>query len=250
MNLASRRHRRARSRHASRCRIRSIPPAAPRARRSCVASFSVGAEFLEHYSGRRRPPASWRWSRARRPRGARRAGASRSPGRGLPNPVFVRATRVAPPARAGRAAAPDETRGARLPACTWRAATRCTCHLRRHRRYCVRLPLSWRPFGGMRDGRRRHRRRPLDRGACSSPRAQQAPPVGRAGGPARPGGTPRGRIFVVTGVVRHAGPRTARATARSACSSSIARPASSDGCGGLLRAFAARGVVILDAADR
>jgi hypothetical protein len=159
----------------------------------------------------------------------------------LPNPVFVRANvsrrRLGVVARLHE----DEQR-ARAFLVRMAQGDAVYYHLRRHRRYCVRLPLSWRPFGSltMRDGVGCD----LSAGGIFVVTREPPPPAGEQ--VALRLRTPQ-QDLVVTGEVRHS------------------RVRSTDSCFGvqflyrstgeqrrlrrLLRAFAARGVVILDGGD-
>jgi hypothetical protein len=156
----------------------------------------------------------------------------------LPNPVFVRANLAR--RRLGVVARlhPDE------------AATRdflvrvarngaLELHRRRHRRYCVRFAVGWRRFGStsMLDGIASD----LSASGILVSTSATPPPVGE--GVALRLRTV-GRDLVVTGVVRHRRPRSDGF----AFGVQFASRAGGEqqGLRRLLRAFAARGVVILD----
>jgi hypothetical protein len=112
-------------------------------------------------------------------------------------------------------------------------------HLRRHRRYCVRLPLGWRPFGSltMIDGVAAD----LSAGGVLVTTRAPPPPVGE---PVALRLRTAGQDLVVTGEVRHSRRRSDDAAFgvefvyRSSGEQRRLRH--------LLRAFAARGVVILE----
>ena len=156
---------------------------------------------------------------------------------GLPNPVFVRA-RVSP-RRLGLVARlhHDEVpaRDYLLRAARGQAAA---VHRRRHRRYCVRVPLLWRPFGAsvMLDGLAADL---SATGMLVTTRAA-APAVGEQVALRM---RTAGQDFIVTGVVRHRRQRSAD------CAFGVEFGCRSGGeqrrLRALIRLFAARGVVIL-----
>src|SRR5512142_3117648 len=109
-----------------------------------VASFSSGAEFLAHYSDDG-PAGELALVTRARPR-ARAELVIEVSWPGLPNPVFVRAKvsrrRLGVVARLHE----DETAARDFLVGIARGEP-LHYHLRKQRRYCVRLPLSWRAFG-------------------------------------------------------------------------------------------------------
>src|SRR5579864_7149917 len=109
-----------------------------------VAAFGSGAEFLAHYSDEGSAGELALVTRARPRTRAELVIEVKWPS--LPNPVFVRA-RVSR-RRLGLVARlhPDE-KGARDFLVRMASGDEVQYHLRAHRRYCVRLPLSWRTFG-------------------------------------------------------------------------------------------------------
>jgi hypothetical protein len=157
---------------------------------------------------------------------------------GLPNPVFGRARVSA--RRLGLVARlhPDE---APAGAYLLRAARDepQAVHLRRHRRYCVRVPLEWRAFGSlvMNAGVAGD----LSAGGVLIATSQAAPAVAEQVSLRM---RTAGLDLVVTGVVRHRRQRSADSafgvefSCRSGGEQRQLR--------GLLRQFAARGVVILE----
>ena len=200
-----------------------------------VASFSSGAEFLEHYSDDG-PAGELALVTRARPR-TRAELVIEVDWPGLPNPVFVRANvsrrRLGVVARLHE----DET-AARDFLVAMARGDALRYHLRKQRRYCVRLPLSWRPFGSvlMIDGLAAD----LSTGGLLITTRAAAPPVGEH--VAIRLRTPQ-QDLVVTGEVRHSRARAhdsafgVRFLYRSTGEQRRLR--------GLLRAFAARGVVIL-----
>src|SRR5439155_18703101 len=132
---------------------------------------------------------------------------------------------------------PDETR-ARDFLVKMAQGDALTYHLRKHRRYCVRLPLGWRIFGStlMIDGMAAD----ISAGGLLLTTRAKAPPVGEDVALRL---HTSGQDLVITGEVRHARQRTGDSAfgvqflARSSGEQRRLR--------GLLRAFAARGVVIL-----
>ncbi|HXU71350.1 MAG TPA: PilZ domain-containing protein [Polyangia bacterium] len=201
-----------------------------------VASFSSGREFLEHYTDDG-PAGELALVTRARPR-ARAELVIEVSWPGLPNPVFVRAhvsrRRLGVIARLHE----DET-AARDFLVRMAHGDALHVHLRRHRRYCVRLPLSWRIFGSMTmiDGIAAD----LSAGGLLVTTRAAAPPVGEH--VAVRLRTPQ-QDLVVTGEVRHSRPRKhdsafgVQFLYRSTGEQRRLR--------GLLRAFAARGVVILE----
>jgi hypothetical protein len=201
-----------------------------------VAAFSSGAEFLDHYSDDG-PAGELALVTRARPR-SRAELVLELDWPGLPNPVFVRA-RVSR-RRLGVVARlhPDET-AARDFLVQMAAGDPVPYHLRRHRRYCVRLPLGWRTFGSMQmiDGVAAD----LSAGGVLVTTAVAPPPVGE---PVALRLRTAGQDLVVTGAVRH---RRARL-----CDYAFGVQFAQRSTGEqrrlrhLLRAFAARGVVILE----
>ena len=201
-----------------------------------VASFSSGAEFLAHYSDDG-PAGELALVTRARPR-TRAELVLEIVWPALPNPVFVRANvsrrRLGVVARLHE----DET-AARDFLVAMARGDALRIHLRRQRRYCVRLPLQWRPFGSvlMIDGVAAD----LSTGGMLVTTRGAAPPVGEQ--IAIRLRTPQ-QDLVVTGEVRHSRPRKhdsafgVRFLYRSTGEQRRLR--------GLLRAFAARGVVILE----
>lgn len=201
-----------------------------------LAAFASGAEFLAHYSDDG-PAGELALVTRARPR-TRAELVLEIVWPALPNPVFVRANvarrRLGVVARLH----PDET-AARDFLVQMAAGDDVPYHLRRHRRYCVRLPLAWRAFGSttMLDGRAHD----LSAGGVLVTTRVPAPPVGEH--VALRLGT-AGQDLVVTGVVRHTRARSSdwafgvQFEYRSSGEQRRLRR--------LLRAFAARGVVILD----
>jgi PilZ domain-containing protein len=201
-----------------------------------VASFSSGAEFLEHYSSDG-PAGELALVTRARPRGRADLVIEVS-WPGLPNPVFVRA-RVSRRRLGVIARLHEDETAARDFLVRMARGDALHVHLRRHRRYCVRLPLSWRVFGGllMVDGIAAD----LSTGGILVTTRAAAPPVGED--VAIRLRTPQ-QDLVVTGEVRHSRAR------KSDSAFGVQFPNRSTGeqrrLRGLLRAFAARGVVILD----
>lgn len=201
-----------------------------------VAAFSSGAEFLAHYSDDG-PAGELALVTRARPR-TRAELVVEVTWPGLPNPVFVRAKvsrrRLGVVARLHE----DEQR-ARAFLVRMAQGDAVYYHLRRHRRYCVRLPLSWRTFGSMTmiDGLAAD----LSAGGMLVTVQVPPPPVGEH--VALRLRTPQ-QDLVVTGEVRHSRPRShdsafgVQFMYRSTGEQRRLR--------GLLRAFAARGVVILE----
>jgi hypothetical protein len=201
-----------------------------------VASFSSGEEFLDHYSDDG-PAGELALVTRARPRGRAELVIEVS-WPGLPNPVFVRAKvsrrRLGVIARLHE----DET-PARDFLVRMARGDALHVHLRRHRRYCVRLPLSWRTFGSllMIDGIAAD----VSTGGILVTTRAAAPPAGEH--VAIRLRTPQ-QDLVVTGEVRH------RRERKSDSAFGVQFLYRSTGeqrrLRGLLRAFAARGVVILD----
>lgn len=201
-----------------------------------IASFASGADFLAHYSDDG-PAGELALVTRARPR-ARAELVMEVTWPGLPNPVFVRA-RVSR-RRLGVVARlhPDETR-ARDFLLRMAAGDSVSYHLRRHRRYCVRLPLGWRVFGSMTmiDGMAND----LSAGGVLITTALKAPAAGEEVALRL---RTAGQDLVVTGEVRHSRARSddwafgVQFVYRSSGEQRRLRR--------LLRAFAARGVVILD----
>ncbi|HEY2743991.1 MAG TPA: PilZ domain-containing protein [Polyangia bacterium] len=201
-----------------------------------VASFTSGREFLEHYSDDG-PAGELALVTRARPR-ARAELVIEVEWPGLPNPVFVRAKvsrrRLGVVARLHE----DET-AARDFLVRMARGNALAVHLRRHRRYCVRLPLSWRPFGSltMIDGLAAD----LSTGGLLITTRAAAPPLGEH--VAMRLRTPQ-QDLVVTGEVRH---RRARKSDSAFGVQFLYRSTGEQRrLRGLLRAFAARGVVILE----
>ncbi len=201
-----------------------------------VASFTSGREFLDHYSADG-PAGELALVTRARPR-ARAELVIEVSWPGLPNPVFVRAKvsrrRLGMVARLHE----DET-GSRDFLVRMARGDALHVHLRRHRRYCVRLPLSWRPFGSlmMIDGVAAD----VSTGGLLLTTRAAAPPVGeRVAIRLR---TPQ-QDLVVTGEVRH---RRARKHDSAFGVQFLYRSSGEQRrLRGLLRAFAGRGVVILE----
>jgi hypothetical protein len=201
-----------------------------------VAAFSSGAEFLEHYSSDG-PAGELALVTRARPR-KRRELVIEVKWPGLPNPVFVRAR--ASRRRLGLVARlhADET-GARDFLVKMAEGDALQYHLRKHRRYCVRLPLSWRTFGStlMIDGLAAD----LSAGGLLLTTRAKSPPVGEQVAVRL---RTAGQDLVVTGEVRHSRQRTGDSAFgvqflyRSSGEQRRLR--------GLLRVFAARGVVIIE----
>jgi hypothetical protein len=201
-----------------------------------VAAFSSGAEFLAHYSNDGRAGELALVTRAR-PR-ARAELVIEVSWPGLPNPVFVRAKvsrrRLGVVARLHE----DET-AARDFLLRMARGDALQYHLRKQRRYCVRLPLGWRAFGAttMVEGVAAD----LSTGGVLVTTQATPPPVGEQ--VALRLHTPQ-QDLVVTGEVRHSRVRKSdsafgvRFLYRSTGEQRRLR--------GLLRAFGARGVVILE----
>jgi len=201
-----------------------------------VASFSSGAEFLEHYSDDG-PAGELALVTRARPR-TRAELVIEVSWPGLPNPVFVRAKvsrrRLGVVARLHE----DET-AARDFLVAMARGDALRYHLRKQRRYCVRLPLSWRPFGSVQmiEGIAAD----LSTGGLLVTTAAAAPPVGEH--VAIRLRTPQ-QDLVVTGEVRHC---RARASDSAFGVKFLYRSTGEQRrLRGLLRAFAARGVVILE----
>jgi hypothetical protein len=201
-----------------------------------VAAFGSGAEFLAHYSDDG-PAGELALVTRARPR-ARAELVLEITWPGLPNPVFVRA-RVSRRRLGVVARLHEDEQRARAFLVRMAQGDSVYYHLRRHRRYCVRLPLSWRPFGSltMIDGLAAD----LSAGGLLVTTAAKPPPVGEQ--VALRLRTPQ-QDLVVTGEVRHSRARSSDAAFgvqflyRSSGEQRRLR--------GLLRAFAARGVVILE----
>ncbi len=201
-----------------------------------VASFASGAEFLDHYSDDGPAGELALVTRARPRTRAELVIEVQWPG--LPNPVFVRA-RVSR-RRLGVVARlhPDET-AARDFLVHLARGDALHYHLRRHRRYCVRLPLSWRPFGSvtMIEGLAAD----LSAGGLLITTRSAAPPVGEH--VAIRLRTPQ-QDLVVTGEVRHS--RARKHDSAFGLQFLYRSTGEQRRLRGLLRAFAARGVVILE----
>jgi PilZ domain len=201
-----------------------------------LAAFTSGAEFLAHYSDDG-PAGEIALVTRARPR-TRAELVLQIDWPGLPNPVFVRARvsrrRLGVVARLHE----DETAARDFLVCL-AAGDNISYHLRRHRRYCVRLPLGWRTFGAITrvDGLAAD----LSAGGVLVTSHAAAPPVGEK--VALRLHTPM-QDLVVTGVVKHARAR------KNDCAFGVQFLYRSTGeqrrLRGLLRAFAARGVVILE----
>jgi hypothetical protein len=203
-----------------------------------VAAFASGADFLLCYSDDGEAGELALVTRAR-PRG-RGELVLEIGWPGLPNPVFVRARVSA--RRLGLVARlhPDEA-----PARDYllRAARQepQAVHLRRHRRYCVRVPLEWRAFGSlvMQEGLAAD----LSAGGILITTHAEAPAIGEQISLRM---RTAGLDLVVTGTVRHRRRRSddsafgVEFSCRSGGEQRRLR--------GLLRLFAARGVVILEKA--
>lgn len=201
-----------------------------------VASFESGAEFLAHYTDDGEAGELALVTRARPRTRAEVVVEVKWPS--LPNRVYVRALvarrRLGLVARLHR----DERR-ARDFLVRMAAGDSVHYHLRAHRRYCVRLPLGWRTFGSttMLDGMAMD----LSAGGLLIATAARAPAVGEQVAVRL---HTAGQDLVVTGDVRHARPRSddsAFGVEFVYRSSGEQRRLRS-----LLRAFAARGVVILE----
>jgi PilZ domain-containing protein len=202
-----------------------------------VAAFGSGSEFLAHYSDEGSAGELALVTRAR-PRGGRAEMVIEIKWPSLPNPVFVRA-RVSR-RRLGLVARlhPDEKR-ARDFLVRMAAGDELEYHLRAHRRYCVRLPLSWRAFGSttMIDGIAND----LSAGGLLVATRAPAPPVGEHVALRL---RTAGQDLVVTGDVRH---RRARSDDNAFGVQFLYRSSGEQRrLRRLLRAFAARGVVILE----
>jgi hypothetical protein len=201
-----------------------------------VAAFASGSEFLLHYSNEG-PAGELALVTRARPR-SRADLVLEITWPGLPNPVFVRA-RVS--RRRLGVVARFHTDEAHARDFLVRMAKGDTVyyHLRRHRRYCVRVPLSWRTFGSMQmiDGRATD----LSAGGMLVTTRARPPKVGDD--VAIRLRTTR-QDLVVTGEVRHRRQRTDDAAFGVQF---LYRSSGEQRClRRLLRAFAARGVVILD----
>lgn len=223
-----------------RARIQLVDPAAPFDHLTgtpiVVASFGSAAEFLDCYSDEGAAGELALVTRAR-PRG-RGELVLEIAWPGLPNPVFVRA-RVAA-RRLGLVARlhPDEA-----PARDYllRAANHepQEVHLRRHRRYCVRVPLEWRAFGSL--AMQAGVAADLSAGGMLITTQAEAPAIGEQVSLRM---RTAGLDLVVTGAVRHRRKRSddsafgVEFSCRSGGEQRRLR--------GLLRLFAARGVVILE----
>lgn len=201
-----------------------------------IASFSSGAEFLAHYSDDG-PAGELALVTRARPR-ARAELVLEITWPSLPNPVFVRAKvsrrRLGVVARLHE----DEQR-ARAFLERMAQGDAVYYHLRRHRRYCVRLPLSWRTFGSMTmiDGLAAD----LSAGGMLVTTAATPPPTGEH--VALRLRTPQ-QDLVVTGEVRHS--RTRSEDSAFGVQFIYRSTGEQRRLRGLLRAFAARGVVILE----
>ena len=201
-----------------------------------IASFSSGIEFLDHYSDDG-PAGELALVTRARPR-ARAELVIEVSWPGLPNPVFVRALvsrrRLGVVARLHE----DET-AARDFLVRMARGDALRVHLRRHRRYCVRLPLSWRTFGSMTmiDGLAAD----VSAGGILVTTRAAAPPVGEH--VAIRLRTPQ-QDLVVTGEVRHS--RARKSDSAFGVQFLYRSTGEQRRLRGLLRAFAARGVVILE----
>jgi hypothetical protein len=201
-----------------------------------VASFSSGAEFLAHYSDDG-PAGELALVTRARPR-ARAELVIQIEWPGLPNPIFVRA-RVSRRRLGVVARLHEDETAARDFLLRMARGDALHYHLRKQRRYCVRLPLAWRAFGAttMIDGVAAD----LSTGGVLVTTRAPPPPVGEQ--VALRLHTPQ-QDLVVTGEVRHCRVRKSdsafgvRFLYRSTGEQRRLR--------GLLRAFGARGVVILE----
>lgn len=201
-----------------------------------VASFSSGAEFLEHYSDDG-PAGELALVTRARPR-ARAELVIEVSWPGLPNPVFVRA-RVSRRRLGVVARLHEDETAARDFLVRMARGDALHVHLRRHRRYCVRLPLSWRTYGSMTmiDGVAAD----VSTGGLLITTRAAAPPVGED--VAIRLRTPQ-QDLVVTGEVRHA--RARKSDSAFGVQFLYRSTGEQRRLRGLLRAFAARGVVILE----
>jgi hypothetical protein len=201
-----------------------------------VASFSSGAEFLEHYADEG-PAGELALVTRARPR-ARAELVVQIEWPGLPNPIFVRA-RVSRRRLGVVARLHEDETAARDFLLHLARGDALRYHLRRHRRYCVRLPLSWRPFGSlsMIEGLAAD----LSTGGLLVTTRALAPPVGEK--VALRLHTPQ-QDLVVTGVVRHG--RARKSDSAFGVQFLYRSTGEQRRLRGLLRAFAARGVVILE----
>jgi hypothetical protein len=201
-----------------------------------VASFSSGAEFLAHYSDDG-PAGELALVTRARPR-TRAELVIEVTWPGLPNPVFVRA-RVSRRRLGVVARLHEDETAARDFLVHLARGDALAYHLRRHRRYCVRLPLSWRPFGGalMIEGLAAD----LSAGGVLITTRASAPPLGEP--VAIRLRTPQ-QDLVVTGEVRHR--RARKHDSAFGVQFRYRSTGEQRRLRGLLRAFAARGLVILD----
>ena len=201
-----------------------------------IAAFSSGAEFLAHYSNDG-PAGELALVTRARPR-ARAELVIEVSWPGLPNPVFVRAKvsrrRLGVVARLHE----DET-AARDFLLGMARGDALRYHLRKQRRYCVRLPLGWRAFGAttMIDGIAAD----VSTGGVLVTTAAHPPPVGEQ--VALRLHTPQ-QDLVVTGEVRHC--RVRKSDSAFGVKFLYRSTGEQRRLRGLLRAFAARGVVILE----
>ena len=201
-----------------------------------LAAFGSGAEFLAHYSDDG-PAGEIALVTRARPR-TRAELVLEIDWPGLPNAVFVRARvsrrRLGVVARLHE----DETAARDFLVCM-AAGDNVSYFLRRHRRYCVRLPLSWRAFGATTaiDGLAAD----LSAGGVLITTRAAAPPVGEK--VALRLHTPM-QDLVVTGVVKHA--RARKRDSAFGVQFLYRSTGEQRRLRGLLRAFAARGVVILE----
>jgi hypothetical protein len=201
-----------------------------------VANFSGGAEFLASY--RHVAPAGEVavLTRARPPNGAELVLEVTWPG--LPNRVFVRATAWRRHLGLVAQLHADEQH-ARDFLLRMAAGYAVPYHPRRHKRYCVRLPLKWRVYGNpdMTDGLCED----VSAGGLLISTADAAPPMGEHVAVRLP--APAGQDLIITGEVRHTRVRTADVVFglqfehRESGEQKRLRQ--------LLRGFAARGVVLL-----
>ena len=200
-----------------------------------VAAFSSGAEFLAHYSDDG-PAGELALVTRARPR-ARAELVIEVSWPGLPNPVFVRAKvsrrRLGVVARLHE----DET-AARDFLLHMARGDALVYHLRKQRRYCVRLPLAWRPFGAttMIEGIAAD----VSTGGVLVTTRAAPPPVGEQ--VALRLRTPQ-QDLVVTGEVRHS--RVRKSDSAFGVKFLYRSTGEQRRLRGLLRAFGARGVVIL-----
>ena len=201
-----------------------------------LAAFSSGAEFLAHYSDDGVAGEIALVTRARPRTRAELVLQIEWPG--LPNPVFVRA-RVSRRRLGVVARLHDDETAARDFLVCMAAGDDVPYHLRRHRRYCVRLPLSWRPFGSITtiEGLAAD----LSAGGVLVTTRAAPPPVGEK--VALRLRTPL-QDLVVTGVVMHA--RARKRDAAFGVRFLYRSTGEQRRLRGLLRAFAGRGVVILE----